>query len=116
MVTEKMRWLFVVINMWSSFALATFNSTFPLIPSPETIKRIENVSTGNPSNCAFGTKFYPQPVDHATFKGDYNAVNATILQQYEIVDKYYKPEGPLFLYPGVKSPNIYCVESQGLTE
>jgi hypothetical protein len=97
-------------------ATAAFNSTPPTIPPSDVMARVSNISTSNPSDCAYPTYFYPQPIDHATFGGDYNAPNATFLHQYEIVDKYYKPGGPLFFYPGVESATIYCVENQGYTD
>ena len=106
----------VVGSLLLSCTTAAFNATPPYIPPPELMSRASNISTGNPSNCAYQTYFYPQPINHATFKGDYTVPNTTFLQQYEIVDKHYKPGGPLFFYPGVESASIYCVEDQGFTD
>jgi hypothetical protein len=48
------------------------NSAPPSIPPPAAIQKAESISTGNPSKCSAGTKFFPQPIDYATFKGDWS--------------------------------------------
>jgi hypothetical protein len=69
-----------------------------------------NISTGVPGLCPAGTKFFPQPIDHESFNGNWNGANETFLMQYEINDTYYKPSGPIFFYQGTENAVIACAE------
>lgn len=86
-------------------------------------------STGNPSGCAAGTQYFTQLVDH--FDTDQSKPNVTglhitrdyisepnnktFLQQYEIIDHYYKPGGPVMFYQGAEAP-LLCLEHGSLLE
>lgn len=79
------------------------SNSAPSIPPLAAIQRAENVSTGNPGLCPAGTKFFPQPIDHESFNGDWNDANETFLMQYEINDTYYKAGGPILFTRGPKT-------------
>jgi hypothetical protein len=85
------------------------------IPDQSAIAAAANVSTGNPVNCPNGTSFFPQPVDHATWDGTYGG-NITFLQQYELIDQFYKPGGPILLLPSDESSQILCLEVLSLPD
>ncbi|KUJ13345.1 uncharacterized protein LY89DRAFT_672563 [Mollisia scopiformis] len=87
-----------------------FNATPPTLPPSIAVQQAANKSTGNPGFCPGGTKFFPQPIDHATFNGDYNAPNATFLQQYNLNDTFYKPGGPIFFLQGTENSVFTCPE------
>lgn len=110
----------IIITLALTFVLSTQAAkqwTYtPYTPSPAAIARAANVSTGNPSKCNSGTKFFPQPINHATFDGNYDDKNSTFLQQYEVVDKFYKPGGPILFYQGAETAQIDCAEYTVLSE
>lgn len=87
----------------------------PTIPDDAAIKRASDIATGNPSKCPGGTKFFPQPLDHATFGGNYADLNSTFLQQYILDDTYYKPGGPILFNQGGET-TMACIEETTLPE
>ena len=85
------------------------------VPPSAAISKAANVSTGNPLHCSAGTKFFPQPIDHSTFNGNYDNGSATFLQQYSINDTFYKPGGPILFFQNAEAP-MTCVEATALAE
>lgn len=79
-------------------------------PDPSAVEQALNTSTGNPSGCASGTKYFPQLQDHSNLNG-----TTTFLQQFQIIDTYYKPGGPILFLQGDESP-IVCLEKLVLPE
>ena len=92
---------------WITVALPS-NGTGLKSPSAAEIRKALDTPTGNPSECAAGTKFFPQPVDHATWDGKTYGGNQTFLQQFEIIDKFYKPGGPILFFQGAENPSFGC--------
>lgn len=76
-------------------------------PDPSALAKALNTSTGNPSKCQSGTKFFPQIIDHSS--NDTSGPNATFLQQFQVIDTYYKPGGPVFFFQGDEGP-LNCLE------
>ena len=65
-----------------------------------------NALASNPpglANCTHPTAFFPQQVDHASGQ------NETFLQQYQILDEFYKPGGPILFYQGAESSTMGCL-------
>lgn len=87
-----------------------FNTSAPILPPADTVERLSEI-TGNVAKCKNGTKFFPQPVEHATFSGDYDEENATFPHQYQVLDKYYKPGGPILFFQDMENPKMTCMES-----
>lgn len=79
------------------------------VPDVSAIAAAANVSTGNPAKCSNGTTYFPQPIDHATWDGTYGD-NNTFLQQYELIDQFYHPGGPILLMLVDESPELLCLE------
>ena len=112
-----MRSLSILLNLSFSLSVATsftIKTGPPTIPPPAAIQRAGNTSTGNPGQCSGGTKFFPQPIDHATFNSDWTDPHQTFLMQYEVNDTYYKPGGPILFYQGAETSAISCSEFQYL--
>src|SRR5262249_48677257 len=74
-----------------------------------------NISTGNPAKCASPSKFYVQTINHDNQNGSYLDTNSTFLQQYQLIDTYYKPGGPIFFQQMAESP-MTCVEDTHIPE
>lgn len=91
---------------------ARSNTNITRIPDAAAIQKAANVSTGN-TLCAGGTKYFPQPIHHKTFNGDWCNTNATYLQQYEIFDQFYKPGNPILLYQTPEDP-LTCAEDTAI--
>ena len=83
------------------------------LPGAAAVERALKTPTGNPSNCTAGTKYFPQPIDHQAFNGNWSDENSTFFQQYEIIDTYYKPGGPIFFHQSAESP-LECVDDQAI--
>lgn len=68
-----------------------------------------NTSTGNPANCSSGSKYFLQLTNHnsTSIKNS----NSTFLQQYQIIDTYYKPGGPILFFQGMETPKLTCLET-----
>jgi hypothetical protein len=79
------------------------------LPPESAITAAANVSTGNPSKCPKGTKYFLQPINHAGYDGTIGD-NTTFLQQYEISDEFYKPGGPIIFIQGTENAHISCLE------
>lgn len=78
--------------------------------------------TGNPANCTYPTKFFRQLVNHPTSgqfpqtgANDNSATSETFLQQYSVIDDFFKPGGPILFYQGPEDP-MQCPESFTLFE
>lgn len=82
----------------------------PIVPPESAIQAAAKIPTGH-SGCS--TKFFPQPVHHNTFNGDWNDTNATFLQQYQLIDQFYKPGGPILFFQSPEDP-YSCLEYQAL--
>jgi Serine carboxypeptidase S28 len=85
------------------------NQSTHVLPSDTAIQQALNISTGNPSKCANGTKYFLQPIDHATYNGTVGSTS-TFHQQFEVIDTYFKPGGPIIFYQGTENANIVCLE------
>ena len=102
-----------VIALSSIFSLGLtyqIKASPPSIPPAAAIQKAEQVSTGNPGQCPGGTKFFPQPINHATFNGNWSDTKSVFLMQYEVNDTYYKPGGPILFYQGTETPTMACAE------
>ncbi|KAF2120399.1 peptidase S28 [Lophiotrema nucula] len=64
--------------------------------------------TGNPSNCTTPTKFFKQLVHHDS------SSNETFLQQYQVIDQFFKPRGPILYYQGQESDYFPCGEQEAM--
>ncbi|OCT51507.1 hypothetical protein CLCR_08296 [Cladophialophora carrionii] len=82
----------------------------PVVPPESAIEAAAQIPTGQ-TLCS--TKFFPQPVHHSDFNGDWNDSDATFLQQYQVIDKFYKPGGPILFF---QSPeDVYsCMEYEAV--
>lgn len=89
------------------------------LPNPPPQKVVEaaaKVSTGNSAKCNISSSlFFPAKVDHATFNGDWNDTIQTFLQQYLVIDKFYKPGSPIFLIPDGENP-VVCLDDYWYTD
>lgn len=104
--------IFSAVSTFISFGGAyKINARPPSIPPAGAIESAQKISTGNPSKCPSGTMFFPQPIDHATFNGNWNDSNSVFLNQYQVNDTFYKPGGPILFYQGTENPSIACLES-----
>ena len=91
--------------------LANSNRSCPdglSLPDAATVEKAANTPTGN-TLCPGGTKYFPQPIHHDTFNGNWAGSNATYLQQYEIIDTFYRPGGPILFYQTPESP-LVCAD------
>ncbi|RFU26834.1 hypothetical protein B7463_g9505, partial [Scytalidium lignicola] len=79
-------------------ALAVLTAT-PSLASPWSITRRDNLSSL--TECA--TAFMAQKVEHNS------SSNATFQQQYQVIDEYYKPGGPVLYLQGAESRTIECL-------
>ncbi|EXJ58999.1 hypothetical protein A1O7_06430 [Cladophialophora yegresii CBS 114405] len=80
------------------------------IPPESAIQAAAKIPTGQ-KLCS--TKFFPQPVHHDKFNGDWTDKNTTFLQQYQVIDKFYKPGGPILFYQSPEDA-YSCVEYQAV--
>lgn len=71
-----------------------------------------NISTGNPEQCPATTNWFPQLIDHSK---PYDAPNNTFHQQYQLIDKYFKPGGPILFWQSVEGPYV-CTETSILLD
>ena len=55
-------------------------------------------------NCSPVTKFFNQNVDH------FGPSNQLFPQQYQILDTYFKPGGPILFYQGGETVDMICLE------
>lgn len=96
--------------LYCSHAVYAASSCKPdsVIPPESVIQAAAKIPTGH-TGCS--TKFFPQPVHHNTFNGDWNDTNATFLQQYQLIDKFYKPGGPILFFQAPEDP-YQCLEYQ----
>lgn len=54
-------------------------------------------------NCSYSnTKFWDQRLDHW-------GNNGTFKQQYQVIDDFYKPGGPILFYQGAENNKISCL-------
>lgn len=90
-------------------ALQPRQSTRPKSPPDFAIQQILNISTGNPSKCAAGTRYFLQPIDHATYDGTVGD-GSTFYQQFEVIGKYFKPGGPILFFQSTENANMICLE------
>jgi hypothetical protein len=86
--------LSVLLYLSNNVQATPTRSTTPIILGSAAIRRASNISAGNPAKCAGGTRYFPQPIDYATFIENYADDNSTFLQQIEITP----PGGPVFLH------------------
>lgn len=56
-------------------------------------------------NCSPATKTFEQKVDHI---GDSNEV---FQQQYQVIDEYFHPGGPILFYQGGETTDMICLVS-----
>ena len=103
--------LLTLIALASAGRAAVFSTTAnAFVPPPPAVQKAAKVETGNPGVCGQGTHFFPQPIDHNTFNGDYNDPSQIFLDQYIINDTWYKPGGPILFYQGAEAPVFLCPE------
>lgn len=86
---------------YSSLAMATELCKQTISLPGNSLLQSANSTVGNPAHCPSATKWFPQLIDHTK---TYNATNNTFLQQYQVVDTYYKPGGPIFFWQSVEEP------------
>lgn len=60
-----------------------------------------------PGNCTPATQFYAQRIDHANAAT--NNANATFQQQYQIIDTYFRPGGPIFFNQQGETEKMICL-------
>ena len=58
----------------------------------------------NGTNCAHKTQFFDQKIDHQT-----QSNNATFKQQYQLIDDYFNPGGPILFYQGGETVDMLCM-------
>lgn len=90
-----------------SLSTLSFSQHCPIAtPDSAAVAKALNTSTHN-TLCPSGTKFFPQILDHSS--NDTTGANSTFLQQFQIIDTYYKPGGPILFLQGDETP-LDCLE------
>lgn len=106
------RALFQFLALLSLSARALSQECSVPTPDPSVVAKALNTSTRN-TKCASGTKFFPQLLDH--FSNDTSGPNSTFFQQFQVIDTYYRPGGPILFLQGDESP-LDCLESFALVD